>query len=129
MIRKLTQEEFVEIATNGLPVALFDDKISDYICNLIKFIEEVNFNMYVSDFGTTECSIAMSGDELIDLVYENGKAIFYLKDADLTNNDHKSKVASIISTVYMHAVAWTAIHNDGAISESKIPKTCEPWPA
>jgi hypothetical protein len=128
MIKKLTQVEFVEIATNGLPIALFNDNISDYIFNLIKFIEEVNFNIYISDFGTAECSIAISGDELINLVYENGKATFYLKDADLTNDDHKLKVARIISIVYMHSVAWAAIHNDGVISESKIPKICEPWP-
>lgn len=128
MIKKLTRNEFVEIATNGLPVSLFDGVVSDYIDNLVQFIEDVNFDIYVSNFSSEACSIAIAGDELIDVIYDNGKSIFYLQEADLTKGDHKAKVASIINTVYMHAVAWTAIHNGGIISENKIPKPCEPWP-
>jgi hypothetical protein len=128
VIKKLTRNEFVEIATNGLPVNLFDNDVADYINNLIKFIEDISFNIYVSNFTNKACSIAMAGDELIDVIYDNGKTIFYLQEADLDKSDHKAKVASIINTVYMHAVAWTAIHNGGVISENKIPKPCEPWP-
>ena len=128
MIKKLTKNEFVEIATNGLPISLFDGDVSEYIDNLIQFIEGVNFDIYVSDFSNEACSIAIGGDELIDVIYKNGKSMFYLQDADLTKNDHKSKVASIINTVYLHAVAWHAIHNDGTINESKISTSCEPWP-
>ena len=45
MIRPLTKLEFIDIATNGIRINLYNGYIEDYIENLMKFIEDIKKGM------------------------------------------------------------------------------------
>ena len=45
MIRPLTRSEFINIATNGIRINLYESFVEDYIANLMKFIETYRNSM------------------------------------------------------------------------------------
>ena len=122
MIKPLTQEEFVNIATNGIFINLYDGYVEDYINNLIKFIEETSHDFYIADYDNAWCEIAKSGLSVLKVSFETNKIIFYLKETVISPNDKKTAGVAI-KLVYMHSVAWEAINNDGKINQST-----QPWP-
>ena len=128
MIEKLNAKTFAEIASNGLPVELYEKDVSEYIDNLKFFITSLNNDMWVSDNISFGCKIAKGQEDILNIVYSAGKSHFILEDETFGDYQYKLNVSIIINTVYMHAVAWAAIHNGGIVSENKIPKPCEPWP-
>ena len=127
MIRKLTKDEFVEIATNGIKINFYDSSEFDYIDSLLSFIDNVDPNAYVSDSGQNWCIVEYFQKEMVKIVIEDFKLMFLLDDADLSNNNDRKGVGRIINTAYMHSVAWHAIHNDGIISQEPT-HIIEPWP-
>ena len=122
MIRPLTREEFVNIATNGIKINLYDGYIEDYIENLVKFIEEATHDFYISDFESRWCEIARHGTSLLKVNFESDKINFYLKE-EVSSEKAKKWSGTAIKIVYMHSVAWEAINNDG-----KVNQPFEPWP-
>ena len=122
MIRPLTREEFINIATNGIKIKLYDGYIEDYIQNLVKFIEEAAHDFYIADFDNEWCEIAILGISVLKVCFETDKINFYLKEAASQPDDKKS-AGTAIKLVYMHSVAWEAINNDGKISQPIMP-----WP-
>lgn len=128
MIKKLTAETFAEIASNGLPVSLHGRHVSEYIDDLKYFVTSLNNNMWISDDITNACTIAYAGQDILNVIYENGKSHFLLEDETLGDHDHKLSIGIIINAVYMHSVAWCAINNGGQIVDSKIPERFKPWP-
>lgn len=123
MIRPLTKSEFINIATSGIRINLYEAYIEDYINNLIRFVEEATHDYYISDFDTEWCEIAKDGVPSIKAIYENGKINFRLPKQILETNFEKAATGNAIKIVYMHTVAWDAINNDG-----KINQPVEPWP-
>jgi len=123
VIRPLTKDEFVNIATNGIRINLYDCYIEDYIDNLVKFIEGATHDYYVSDYDTKWCEVAKGGTPSIKVIYENGKINFHLPKNILETKFEKADAGIAIKIVYMHSVAWEAINNDG-----KINQPIKPWP-
>ncbi len=123
MIRPLTKDEFINIATNGIRINLYDSFVEDYIENLVKFIEEATHDYYVADFDAKWCEISKSGSTVIKVVYENNKINFHLPKQILETKFEKADAGNAIKVVYMHSVAWDAINNDG-----KVNQPVEPWP-
>lgn len=122
VIRPLTKSEFINIATNGINIKLYDSYVEDYIQNLVRFIEETSHDYYVPDFDNDWCEIANHGVSVIKVAFEKNKIKFYLKENE--NSLEVKKHAGIaIKIVYMHSIAWEAINNDG-----KINQPIEPWP-
>ena len=117
MIRPLTKSEFINIATNGIRINLYESFVEDYIENLMKFVEGATHDYYVSDFDTTWCEISKGGSPSIKVVYEEGKIIFHLPKQILETKFEKADAGNAIKVVYMHSVAWDAINNDGKISQ------------
>ena len=123
MIRPLTRSEFVNIATNGIRISLYDGFVEDYIQNLIKFIEEATHDYYISDYDSDWCEIAKSGSQALKVKYEKNKINFYLPKEVYESSFEKNTAGIAIKIVYMHSVAWEAINNDGEVSQP-----IEPWP-
>lgn len=115
MIKPLTKDEFINIATNGIVIKLYENFIEDYIQNLIKFIEQATQDYYVSDFDCEWCEISIKGVNVLKVCYEKNKINFYLTNSDMTE-DFKRDAGNAIKIVYMHSVAWEAINDDGKIS-------------
>ena len=122
MIRPLTKDEFINIATNGIYINLHDKYVEDYIQNLVKFIEETSHDYYISDYDNAWCEIAKRGTCVLKVCFEKNKINFYLKD-DASNPEDKKYAGIGIKIVYMHSLAWEAINNDG-----KINQPIDPWP-
>ncbi len=122
MIRPLTKDEFINIATNGIKINLYDNFVEDYIENLIRFIEEPAHEYYVSDFSNEWCDIAKHGDAVLKVRFEKEKIKFYLKE-EAKDPDVKKAAGIAIKIVYMHSIAWEAINNDGQFNQR-----IEPWP-
>ena len=91
MIRPLTKDEFINIATNGIKINLYDGFVEDYIENLIRFIEEPDHDYYISDFSTDWCEIAKRGDSVLKVCFEKDKINFYLKTENKNPTNEKSK--------------------------------------
>ena len=123
MIKPLTQSEFVNIATNGIRINLYDGFVEDYIENLMKFVEDVTQDYYISDYDTEWLEISKKGAPAIKVVYAKGKIHFLLVEKALKTKIEKADTGNAIKVVYMHSVAWDAINNDG-----KINQFVEPWP-
>ena len=123
MIRPLTRSEFINIATNGIRINLYEGFIEDYIENLMKFIESATQDYYISDYGTEWLEISKSGAPSIKVIYKEGKILFYLPETILETKFEKADAGHAIKIVYMHSIAWDAINNDG-----KINQPVEPWP-
>ena len=123
MIRPLTKSEFVNIATNGIKINLYEGFVEDYIENLMKFIEDATHDYYISDFDVEWCEIAKAGCPSVKVIYKDGKINFYLPKNILETKFEKADAGIAIKIVYMHSVAWDAINNDG-----KINQPVEPWP-
>jgi hypothetical protein len=123
VIKSLTQSEFVNIATNGISINLYDGFVEDYIENLMKFIEDITQDYYISDYDTDWLEISKRGAPAIKVVYEEGKIIFQLPKETLKTRFEKANTGNAIKVVYMHSVAWDAINNDG-----KVNQPDEPWP-
>ena len=123
MIKPLTQSEFVNIATNGIRINLYDGFVEDYIENLMKFVEDVTQDYYISDYDTEWLEISKGGAPAIKVVYEEGKILFHLLKETLATRFEKADTGNAIKVVYMHSVAWDAINNDG-----KINQPVESWP-
>ena len=123
MIRQLTKEEFIDIATNGIKINLYDNHKEDYIQSLIQFIDSALHGYYISDFDASWCEIAKDGINSIKVSFEEGKVKFYLADTDMSVSSDKKSAGIAIKIVYMHSVAWDAIHNEG-----KINQQITPWP-
>ena len=123
MIRPLTKSEFINIATNGIRINLYEGFVDDYIDNLIKFVEEATHDYYISDYDSEWCELSKGGSPSIKVVYENGKINFHLPKKVLETSFEKESAGNAIKIVYMHSVAWEAINNDG-----KINQPVEPWP-
>ena len=123
MIRPITKSEFINIATNGIKINLYDGYVEDYIENLIKFIEDTTYDFYISDFDTTWCEISKAGVVAVKVIYGEGKANFYISQQNFKNNSEKAAAGSAIKIVYMHSIAWEAINNDGNINQP-----VESWP-
>lgn len=123
MIRPLTKDEFVNIATNGIIIKLYDGYVEDYIDNLMRFIESATHDYYISDYDTEWLEISKGGNVSIKVVYEKGRAVFHLPKQILETKFEKADAGNAIKVVYMHSVAWDAINNDG-----KINQPVEPWP-
>ena len=70
MIRPLTKDEFINIATNGIRINLYDGYVDDYIENLVKFIESATQDYYVSDYDSEWCEVAKGGAPAIKVIYE-----------------------------------------------------------
>ena len=122
MIRPLTKSEFINIATNGIKINLYENFVEDYIQNLIRFIEEPAHDYYISDYDDSWCEIAKNGTSLLKIIFEKNKINFYLSENE-TNPDDKKAAGIAIKIVYMHSVAWEAINNDGQINQR-----IESWP-
>ena len=122
-IRPLTRDEFVNIATNGIRINLYECYVEDYIDNLIRFIEEATHDYYISNYDTEWCEISKQGNELIKVVYKEGKINFHLPKKVLETKFEKQFAGTAIKIVYMHSVAWEAINNDG-----KINQPIDAWP-
>ena len=118
-MRSLTRDEFVNIATNGIKINLYDSHVEDYIDNLIRFIEEAPHDYYISDYDANWCQIANSGIDAIKVKFEKNKIKFYLPE----DNPEKKYSGIAIKIVYMHTVAWEAINNEG-----KISQPIDAWP-
>jgi hypothetical protein len=123
VIKPLTKSEFANIATNGIRINLYDGFVEDYIENLMKFIEDVTQDYYVSDYDTKWLEISKMGAAAIKVVYTEGKIIFHLPKEILETRFEKADTGNAIKVVYMHSVAWDAINNDGKVNQS-----VEPWP-
>ena len=123
MIRPLTRSEFVNIATNGIKINLYDGFVEDYIENLMTFIEQATHEYYISDYDTDWLEISKKGTPSIKVIYETDKVIFRLPKQILETNFEKVAAGNAIKVVYMHSVAWDAINNDG-----KVNQPIEPWP-
>ena len=123
MIKPLTKSEFVNIATNGIRINLYNGFVEDYIENLMKFIEDVTQDYYISDYDTEWLEISKMGAPAIKVVYGEGKIIFHLPKEILETRFEKADTGNAIKVVYMHSVAWDAINNDG-----KVNQPVEPWP-
>jgi hypothetical protein len=125
VIRPLTKSEFINIATNGIYIKLYKKDVSEYIGNLVRFIEETSHDYYISDYDSDWCEIAKGGSNSLRVKFENenSKINFYLP-SEVYNSSFEKKSAGIaIKIVYMHSVAWEAINNDGEVNQ-----TAEPWP-
>ena len=122
-IRPLTKDEFVNIATNGIRINLYEGYVEDYIDNLVRFIEEATHDYYISNFDTDWCEISKEGNELIKVVYKEGKINFHLPKGFLETKFEKQFAGTAIKIVYMHSIAWEAINNDG-----KISQPIDAWP-
>ena len=122
-IRPLTKDEFVNIATNGIRINLYEGYVEDYIDNLIRFIEEATHDYYISNYDAEWCEISKEGNELIKVVYKDGKINFHLPKGVLETKFEKQFAGIAIKIVYMHSVAWEAINNDG-----KINQPIDAWP-
>ena len=123
MIRPLTKSEFVNIATNGIRIDLYNKFIEDYIENLMKFIEQATHDYYISDHDIEWLEISKEGKPSIKVVYKEGKISFHLPKEILETKFEKADAGNAIKAVYMHSVAWEAINNDG-----KINQPVESWP-
>ena len=121
MIRQLTQDEFVAIATNGIHINLYNNYVEDYIQNLVNFIEEASHDYYVSDFDNAWCEIAKSGLSVLKVAFDKNRINFYLIDNKCSESKKSAGIG--IKIVYMHSVAWEAINNEG-----KINQPIESWP-
>lgn len=117
----LTKTQFIDIASKGIKIDLYENYVEDYIQNLMKFLEDLT-NYYVDEFDTEWCEICKAGTDVLKVVYEKDRVMFYMPQEDLTP-EQKSDVGHAIKSVYMHSKAWEAINNDG-----KISPTIEPWP-
>ena len=117
MIRPLTRSEFVNIATNGIRINLYDGYVEDYIQNLMKFIEDATHDYYVADYDTDWCEIAKGGSNSLKVKYEKNKINFYLPKEAYETSFEKEAAGNAIKIVYMHSVAWEAINNDGEINQ------------
>jgi hypothetical protein len=123
VIKPLTKEEFVNIATNGIRINLYNGFVEDYIENLMKFIEDITYDYYISDYSNEWLEISKKGSPIIKIVYEKDKIQFHLPKQFLETKFEKADTGNAIKVVYMHSVAWDAINNDGKINQS-----VEPWP-
>ena len=123
MIRPLTRSEFINIATNGIRINLYEGFVEDYIANLMKFIEEATHDYYVSDHDDEWIEISKDGNATVKVVYKEGKILFFLPKQSLETKFEKADAGNAIKVVYMHSIAWDAINNDG-----KINQPVEPWP-
>ena len=124
MIKPLTKNEFVDIATNGIVINLYDNYVHDYIENLIKFINETPNSYYVSDFDDLWCEIGKDGFSTVKASFEkNNRIMFYLTNANMKFESDKKDAGTAIRIVYMHSQAWEAIHND-----NKSNQSINPWP-
>jgi hypothetical protein len=123
VIRPLTKLEFIDIATNGIRINLYNGYIEDYIENLMKFIEDITEDYYISDYDTAWLEISKNGNPAIKVIYESGKILFSLPEEVLETILKKANAGNAIKVVYMHSVAWEAINNDGKINQS-----LKPWP-
>jgi hypothetical protein len=123
VIKQLTRSKFIDIATNGIQINLYDKFIEDYIENLMKFVEDVTHDYYISDYDTEWLEISKRGAPSIKAVYENGKIQFHLPKQILETKFEKADAGNAIKVVYMHSIAWDAINNNGKINQS-----VEPWP-
>ena len=122
MIRPLTKNEFIDVATNGIMINLYDFYVEDYMENLVKFIEEATHDFYIADFDNDWCDIAKHGISVLRVRFEKNRVNFYLKES-ANNIEDKKHAGNAIKVVYMHSIAWEAINNDGQINQ-----TLEPWP-
>ena len=122
MIKPLTKEEFIYIATNGIAINLHGKYVEDYIENLVKFIEETTYDYYIADYDKDWCEVAKSGVSVLKVCFEKNRINFYLK-AESSDLDSKKSAGEGIKIVYMHTVAWEAINNNGEINQR-----IEPWP-
>lgn len=123
MIRPLSKSEFINIATNGIRIDLYDGFVEDYIQNLIRFIEDATHEYYISDYDSDWCEIAKGGSHSLKVKYEKNKINFYLPKEVFESSFEKAAAGIAIKIVYMHSVAWEAINNDGEVSQP-----VEPWP-
>ena len=123
MIRPLTRDEFINIATNGIHINLYDFYVEDYIDNLIRFIEETSHDYYISNYSTDWCEISKGGSNSLKVKFENNKINFYLPKEVYDSKFEKQVAGIAIKIVYMHTVAWEAINNEG-----KVNQTIEAWP-
>lgn len=123
MIKPLTKSEFINIATNGIRINLYERFVEDYIENLMKFIEEATQDYYISDYDTDWLEICKRGVPVIKVIYESDKINFHLPKQILETKFEKVDAGNAIKVVYMHSIAWEAINNDG-----KINQPVEPWP-
>jgi hypothetical protein len=123
VIKPLTKEEFVNIATNGIRINLYNGFVEDYIENLMKFIEDITYDYYISDYDSKWLEISKKGNPVIKIVYEKDKIQFHLPKQSLDTKFEKADAGNAIKVVYMHSVAWEAINNDG-----KVNQPMEPWP-
>ena len=122
MIKTLTKEAFIRIATEGIVINLYDYYVEDYIQNLIKFIEEASRDYYVEEFSEDWCEISKDGISVLKVSFENKRINFYLKEK-VSDDTTKKDAGNAIKVVYMHSLAWEAINNNGEVNQS-----IEPWP-
>jgi len=122
VIKPLSKSEFVNIATNGIIINLYEKYVEDYIENLMKFIEDVTHDYYISDYDTEWCELSKKGNVVITVEYSNGKAIFLLPKQDIETEEEKISTGTAIKAVYMHSIAWELLNNDGKVNQS-----VEPW--
>ena len=121
IIRPLTKDEFINIATNGIEINLYDSCPNEYIQSLIDFIEKTRHDYCISDFDNTWCDISMYEENILTVSFENNKVVFSMgKDVTI---DNKKYTGIAIKIVYMHTVAWEAINNNG-----KVNQPFESWP-
>ena len=123
MIRPLTKNEFINIATNGIHINLYDCYVEDYIDNLIRFIEEASHDYYIANYDSDWCEISKGGSNSLKVKFENNKINFYLPKEAYDSEFEKQAAGIAIKIVYMHTVAWEAINNEG-----KVNQPIEPWP-
>ena len=123
MIRPLTKDEFINIATNGIRINLYENAIEDYIENLIRFIEEASHDYYISNYDLDWCEISKGGSNSLKVKFENSKINFYLPKEVYDSKFEKQTAGTAIKIVYMHTVAWEAINNEG-----KINQPIDAWP-
>jgi hypothetical protein len=124
VIKPLTKLEFVDIATNGIKVNLYENNTLDYINSLISFIDEVILeDYYIDNYDEKECTIFKMGDEIVKISFEKEKLVFYLNNIEFKTEKEKIAAGHAIKFVYMHSIAWEAINNDG-----KINQPLKPWP-
>ena len=123
MIKPLTKDEFIHIATNGICINLYDNECNDYIQSLIQFIDSAPHEYYIFDFEKDWCEIAKDGISAIKVAFKTDRIVFHLTDTNMSIPSDRNSAAMAIKIVYMHTVVWEAINNDGKISQ---PIT--PWP-
>ena len=123
MIKPLTKIEFIDVATNGIKINLYENEPLDYIENLVSFIEDISLDYYVDDYSEKECSVSILGNEVIKVILKKETICFYLYDFKCKSEKEIADVGKAIRLVYMHSIAWGAINNDGKINQPVVP-----WP-